>query len=148
MNPSELMVDVVRDELASIIERYPDNTGALDLTRVNSVNGEESIDPKCVYFTDERGVPITSLNYDLTSKVVFAKPICIIGTWIDEFHPNFKEHNLIRMILVENSTVRSLRYLGETAVFNPDVHDLLVHAQDTQDSGNGAWSDIDLNAVL
>lgn len=146
MKPSELTTDVVRAELVSIMDRYPDNTGAFEIVKQYD-DGEEFVDPTCVYFTDEAGSPISSNTHALDSEVVFAAPVCIVGMWIEEFHPNFKENEVIRSVLIRNATIRSLAYDNEKP-WDEGVQRLLTVAQDTQDRGNTTWGIIDLDADL
>lgn len=144
MKPSELTAEAVRSELTSIIERYPDNTGEINIVRKNYNSGTEYNDPTCVYFTDEKGTAITpTVMGEVLVDVVLATPVCIVGQWIETFHPEFKDDEIIRGVLTRNATVRSLDYM-ETNPLDPDVHRLLVIAQETQDRG-GRWAAIDLD---
>jgi hypothetical protein len=145
MKPSELTADLVRYELTELIERYPDRTGAFEQVRCFMDTGEEYVDPSCVYYTDEVGMPISSATHaENDTEVVFTTPVCIVGLWIESFHPEFKDNDLIRQILIRNSTIRSLDYEDEKP-WNAGVQRLLVNAQDTQDRGGRTWSTIDLD---
>jgi hypothetical protein len=145
MNPSELTADLVRKELESIIERYPSNTGMVDNIEYYEDSDEAINDPTCVYFKDDKGIMVTPAVFGhVEENVVLATPVCIVGMWIEEFHPEFKDDAVIRNILVRNVTIQSFDY-SDLRPWNEDVHRLLVVAQRTQDRGCGSWSDIDLD---
>jgi hypothetical protein len=144
MKPSELTPEVVRNELTCLMERYPDNMGTIIIMRQYQDTGEEYDDSTCVYYTDETGVAITPSVYgEIPADVVLARPVCIVGQWIETFHPEFKNDDVIRDVLTRNATIRSLEY-ENTSTFDPDVQRLLVIAQETQDRGD-SWSAIDLD---
>lgn len=139
MNPSELTIDIVREELSSLIAKYPDRRGSVP--REEQFDYEYTTDNACVYYTDEKNVPITSSNFDFDQEPQLVTPVCIVGQWIESFHPEFKENELIRPILLRNSTLRAC--LSGEHPFNTEVIDLLAKAQDTQDDNN-TWSVIQL----
>lgn len=144
MKPSELTPGMVRNELASLIECYPDNTGSIIIVR-QFEDGEEYDDSTCVYFTDVDGSAITPTTYghDVPDGVVLAHPVCIVGQWIETYHPEFKTDEILREVLTTNATIRSMEY-EDASPFDPDVQRLLVIAQETQDRGS-SWSSINLD---
>lgn len=146
MKPSELTADQVRFELEILIDKYPENTGMVDNIKCFHDTGEEYNDPTCVYFKDDKGDMVTPNIHGniVDTNVVLDVPVCIVGMWIESFHPEFKEDEIIRDVLVKNATIRSMDH-NETKPWDADVQRLLVIAQDTQDRGVGSWSSIDLD---
>ena len=148
MHPSELTVDIVRKELETLINQYPDETGSVDQIKHYADTDEEYNDPVCAYYKDQSGNAITPGLYGgvevAPSDVVLATPVCIVGRWIEAFHPELKNDEVIRNILVKNATIRSLDYDG-ISPFKPEVQRMLMIAQDTQDRGGNTWSSIDLD---
>lgn len=138
MKPSELTAEVVRVELEQLIDKYP--------TRNGNVLEYPEADPSettCVYFADidNHAISFPSYSYPMEEieHVSLKTPVCIVGQWIEDFHPDFKYDYIIREVMLRNSTIRH-----STLPFDPDVKTLLVRAQDQQDSGR-TWSEIDLN---
>ncbi len=147
MKPSQLTATIVREELEHIINRYPHNTGMVDNIKHYHDTGEEFNDPTCVYFTDQDGQMVTPIGNEvekMPEDIVLTTPVCIVGMWIESFHPEFKENEVIRSVLIKNATIRSLDETGATP-WDEDVQRLLYIAQDTQDRGKGSWKDIDLD---
>lgn len=137
MNPSELTFEVVRDELKALIQRYPDRKGSV------VVQYQGSDIRKCVYYTDEHGNMITVDTYrDDDEGVQFVTPVCIIGQWIEDFHPEYKQDPKIRRVLLRNGTFGST--FDYELPFDDDVHDLLSDVQSRQDSYGKTWKDIEL----
>lgn len=133
MNPKDLTVEQVKTELESLVRKYPDRQGSLPIELDGS-------DFACVYYTDENGVPINHSE----EEVVLATPVCIIGTWIEEFHPEFKMNPVIGRMLRQNSTVYSTHYYTENP-FPSEVTDILDAVQVRQDKYGITWKDIDLS---
>ena len=146
MKPSELSAKIVREELQHLIDTYPFNTGLVNNISCN-VDDVGYEDPTCVYFTDDKGQLVTPIGSGVEfdpANVMLATPVCIVGMWIEEFHPSFKEDEVIRDVLVRNATIKSLDYTN-VRPWDEDVQRLLVNAQNTQDRGVGPWSSIDLD---
>lgn len=138
MKPSELTASVVREELSLLISKYPERTG-------NIAVGEDEDDTTCVYYTNSDGDPISFPAYweddleNLMREVTLDVPVCIVGQWIENFHPEFKDDSVIAEVLFRNSTMRHAE-----VPFDFEVKTLLVRAQDQQDSGT-SWGNIDLD---
>lgn len=135
MKAIELNVNDVRLELESLIQKYPDRRGSI-LT--DDYEGQE--DFTCVYYTDENGAPVNTMNYDANDRPVFKTPVCIVGQWIEDFHPEFKNDEVIQSMLMRNATISSL--YQEDDPFPKDVKDILAMAQNMQDANNACWKDI------
>lgn len=138
MKPSELTSSMVRGELERLINEYPERKGSL-LT-------DSSVDEtNCVYYADQEGEPVSFPSYiednitAIMGSVALKTPVCIVGQWVDSFHPEFKEDEVIREVLYRNSTMRYAEI-----PFDPSVKLLLIRAQDQQDAGK-PWGEIDLN---
>lgn len=142
MKPSELSSGIVREELERLIKSYPNRTGSTSVS-YNDYGDDEFT---CVYYTDEDGVPVSypGFEYDLDAigPEVLANPVCIVGLWIEEFHPEFKDDLAIRQVLLKNSTMRHAELS-----FEPEVKMLLVAAQDQQDADQTPWGNIDLDKI-
>lgn len=142
MQPSELMVEDVRLELEALIKKYPTRKGSIAIPSENYFEDDEpgEYDFSCIYYLDENDRPISTTNYDATDRPVFKTPICIVGQWIEDFHPEFKNNELIQSILQRNTTISSL-YQDENP-FPIDVKEILTTAQNAQDATNAEWKDI------
>lgn len=140
MQPSELTAKVVREELEHLINRYPDRNG--NVLEYPEADPDETT---CVYFADTENHPISFPSYSYSTEelenVKLKVPVCIVGQWIDDFHPEFKSDDAVRDVLLRNTT---MRYAA--IPFDPDVKVLLIRAQDQQDTGR-LWCEIDLNKV-
>lgn len=140
MKPYELTAMVVREELEHLISRFPDRTG-----NILEYPEAEPDETTCVYFAERDNHPISFPSYDYAtedlSNIQFTIPICIIGQWIESFHPEFKGDEVIRELILRNTTMRHASVL-----FDPDVKVLLIRAQDQQDTGS-TWSEINLDRV-
>ncbi len=135
MNPMELTVDQVRVELESLINKYPDRNGRVDASYGFS-------DTYCVYFTDENGCPVSLTHFENPEQCRLVTPVCIVGQWIEDYHPVFKQDEVISRILHENSTLANMD--EEVVPFQREVWLLLAEAQSTQDSEGAHWVDIEL----
>lgn len=133
MLPIELTVEQVKTELQSLIDAEPNNTGWADV-------GEYTGDSGCVYFLDQDGKPIL-INDEEYSETVLATPVCIIGRWIHDFHPEWMETHELNLIFRENRSLASCQY---DQPFRNDVFRVLQHAQGIQDLPETTWSAIDL----
>lgn len=139
MKPYELTVSIVREELTHLMNNHPERMGSVP------VNDNDYDETNCVYYTDQNGEIISLPSYQvadldsLDGKVVLKTPVCIVGQWIESFHPEFKDDDVIRDLLFRNSTMRH-----SVVPFDPDVKELLVRAQDQQDAGK-SWGSIDLD---
>lgn len=137
MKPSELTTSIVREELKYLIDNNPGRMGSVIVDDCDYTN--------CVYYTDQNGEAISISDYqvaDLDSwdhEVVLKTPVCIVGQWIESFHPEFKDDEVIRDVLFRNHTMRHCN-----VPFDPDVKLLLTRAQDQQDAGKN-WGQIDLD---
>ena len=138
MKTIDLSPDQVRDELNILIRKYPNRTGQLD-------NYTDQF-PTCVYYTDSDGVPITPDEYDFDGLELFdiplVTPVCLIGQWIEDFHPELKNIESIRLLLVQNKTVGTL--YDQDNPFPSEVSRVLAEAQRQQDEPRSTWGDIDL----
>jgi hypothetical protein len=139
MKPSELGAITVREELERLINNYPERMGSV-------VGSDYDDSTTCVYFTDQDDVPVSFPAYqvegdldELVKGIALKTPVCIIGQWIESFHPEFKEDSVIREVLFRNATMRH----ADTP-FTDDVKLLLTRAQDQQDLGY-SWQNIDLD---
>ncbi len=140
MNPRDFTADQVRVELESLIENYPDNNGRVMIQKKDYLGRNEVA---CVYFLDENGDPITaSSTYGTLRKPVFKTPVCIVGQWLEDFHPNLKNNDLIKNIILKNMTLNTL--FENEIPFEDSVLELLGRAQRQQDSLGKVWSDIEL----
>lgn len=122
-------------ELDALIAKYPDKTGSYRV-------GEFGKD--CVYYLDENGVEISSgvLDWDQAAFVTLATPVCLIGHWIEEFHPELKEDPAVRAILVRNSIISSIHGEDENPL-DPAVIQVLRDYQQLQDDEKVAtWDQI------
>lgn len=142
MKPNELNVSDVQLELESLIQKYPTRKGSVLIPSEAYFENDEpgDYDTSCVYYTDEENRPINTSNYAAHDLPVFKTPICIVGQWIEDFHPEFKEDELIQSFLVKNAIISSL--FKEENPFNEDVKAILSTAQNMQDGSNAQWQDI------
>lgn len=137
MQPSELTVTGVRMELEDLINKHPERNGMVGT----------DYEGNCVYYTDQNGEIVSFPTYQVTDlnsldyEVVLKTPVCIVGQWIEKFHPEFKEDEVIRNVLFRNHTMRHAE-----VPFDPAVKLLLTRAQDQQDAGK-SWGEIDLYLV-
>lgn len=135
MNPSELEVESVRWELEELIRLYPERRGT-------TVDGPDSDnDGICVYYTDEGGNVVDGMGRSCSEPPLLVTPVCIIGTWIEMFHPEFKELPDVLSFLVNNHTLGGLP--AGRIPFKGEVLALLDNVQSQQDYG-GIWENIEL----
>lgn len=138
MKPNELTVDQVISELNTLIMEYPDRNGHVYIGQDYDGNDDYS----CVYYTNGDGVPINTDNFDHSNEnePELKTPVCLIGQWIEDFHPEFKEDSYIRTTLLANSSFGAMDpYSGP---FQESVWQVLNNAQMAQDSFNTLWGDI------
>lgn len=142
MQTYELTAEQVRVELESLIEKYPNRKGSIAIpAEAYFEDGEpDEYDFTCVYFLDEEDRPINSTNYAISDVPVFKTAVCIVGQWIEDFHPEFKDNEVIQSILVRNATINSL--YDEENPFTIEVKAVLTTAQNAQDASNAEWKDI------
>lgn len=135
MKVYELNAEQVKNELETLIQKYPTRRGSVPVDDYED-------DFTCVYYTDENDYPINSSSYDSDDvyNPTLKTPVCIVGTWIEEFHPEFKDDEVIRDILVRNATIGTLR--EDHNPFPEDVTRILSEAQSAQDARNSEWKDI------
>lgn len=119
----KLELEAVRDELETLINEYPDRYGTTNGEDPN----EDYSDSTCVYYLDGSDMQV---------------PVCIVGTWIERFHPELKEIPAIRSELITNVGVASWNDVEE--LLPDDVTELLLTAQMQQDVGK-KWGQIDLD---
>lgn len=140
----------VKSELDSLIEKYPTATGSVMEDGLGEEYGDEAT---CVYYMDASNNPVNlSTHYDdgeATKDVsedarLLVTPVCIVGHWIEELHPELKQNDVILKLLLRNGTIRSLRYLQTDELpFSWEVMDVLEKYQTTQDSSNvKTWGEI------
>lgn len=128
----DFTVEQVRKEIADIVARYPDRTGG------ESTNGSKS----CVYFKDAAGYIVSSSEHDGVyydySPERLVEPVCIIGQWIHDFHPELKTDEDFNMILFRNHILNH-SYEAQ-ALLDEEVLDFLVNVQNQQDEIGTTWS--------
>lgn len=134
MKPQDVTRDEVIHELGILIDKYPDRTGSVDHNEHDGLG--------CCYYADPFGRPVSLTYYQKPDDSVLKTPVCIVGEWIESFHPEFKNDDLINKILKENATLGGLR--DGDHPFSDDVLDVLVQAQDWQDRVGNRWQDIEL----
>lgn len=136
MKPSELTKDQVLDELEELIQRYPDRNGSVV---------EEYDTNACVYYLDADDRIISLSTWDPYYEVppVPVKPVCIVGQWIETYHPEFKEDEIVKDFLLRNATISSL--IGNENPFSPEVKEILANAQNDQDIAGNTWGNICLD---
>lgn len=132
MSLMDLTVEQVRKEITDIVVRYPDRTGG---EFNNGVKG-------CVYFKDATGSNI-SVSEHYGEKIDFSperlvEPVCIIGQWVHDFHPELKEDYDFNMVLFRNSILGNSVEAAQS--FDDDVFDLLADIQCQQDEISMTWS--------
>lgn len=136
MNKYNLTVEQVRNEILSLVEQYPDRRGGVPMDDYDEFS--------CVYYTDEIGTPVSLTHFNPEDpsyeEPQLVEPVCIIGQWIESFHPEFKQDEVIYDILIRNSIMSNLNV--EDTPFTAEVLDLLSNAQSVQDSYSSHWSDI------
>lgn len=142
MDSMELTKEQVRNELAQVITNYPNNNGRA------TVEGRGGEYGTCVYYTDADDDPVNLSTYyskDSESNAVsrLVTPICIIGRWIEDFHPEFKNNELIKDILLKNSAL--VATVRESIPFTDPVRYLLIATQGQQDAEDTQWESIRLD---
>lgn len=145
MKTKELTVEQVRSELEILIEKYPTRKGSIVTPSEGYYDDDEPSDNDftCVYYTDENDRPVNTTSYHANDQPVFKTPICIVGQWIEDFHPEFKNEEIVQSFLMRNATISSL--YQEENPFTLEVKNLLGTAQNAQDATNAEWKDIDLS---
>lgn len=139
----ELTVEQVKMELRQLIVQNPYNTGSID-TALEEEYGEKT----CVYFLDQDGEAFNQVygeDFPAGDSRQFVTPVCIVGHWVHNFHPELKNDEGIRHMLASNAIVATADYIKPT--LPDDVVALLASAQYQQDSTGRTWKDIDLNEL-
>ena len=134
MSFKHITVDQVRKEIADIIDRYPDRTGG---------DPDEYSQKACVYYKDSSGYPISSSEFDgldMPDASALVTPVCIIGQWVEDFHPELKVDEDFQMVLLRNSVFSTSQEAAR--LFNEEVVDLLGEVQSQQDDNDKTWKDI------
>lgn len=133
MKTKEITVDQVRSELERLISDYPDRKGSLD-DKYST----------CLYYTDGNGDPIQNYFEEAYEEPlpVLTNPVCIVAAWIEEFHPEFKDNEVIREVLFSNEKISTIREKGS---LSDDVINVLDYAQSIQDDGIHSWGDINFD---
>lgn len=125
-----LDINQVRFEIGLLIKLYPDRLG-----------GEPSCDRlgglDCTYYKDVYGHPEEIPN--------LVTPVCIIGQWIESFHPEFKEENNFHAVLTRNAIISTAFELD--SLLGEEVRRFLGEIQQQQDDGR-TWSEIELEDVI
>lgn len=132
----DLTAEQVRNELQQLIARYPNNDGGLP----DVIEGKT-----CTYFIDQHGFPFDYMDSFAPVQQEtrqFAQPVCIVGHWIHEFHPELKENSVIKELLIKNSLISSLHSRIDDSVIPYDVIEVLADAQTQQDLEDRTWKDI------
>lgn len=145
MNPMDLTVDRVRQELTELIGTYPNRTGSIVISDEDEEDNDIDPEYSCVYYTDEDGRPVNVSVFD-TYVPELKTPVCIIGQWIESFHPEFKEDEFIHTLLVRNRTIGVVKN-DNSAPFTAEVMDVLSSTQSQQDEAGTRWKDIKLLIV-
>lgn len=110
MTTTTLTVDTVRAEILDLCDRYPERTGAL--VDVPSPLGR----PTCTYLDNRTGAPV-----------------CIVGTWLHDLHPDLLDNDVIAKIVEENESFE----VDLDIPLDEDVQWVLREAQELQDGGFG-----------
>lgn len=134
MSFKNIDVEQVRKELADIIDRYPDRTGG---------DPDEYSQKACVYYKDAEGRPVSHSEYGdsyIGNPATLVQPVCIIGQWIEDFHPELKQDELFQMVLLKNSVFSTSHEAAH--LFDEEVFDLLGEVQSQQDDPDATWKDI------
>lgn len=128
MSFKNLTIERVRQEIGELIKRYPDRTGSED---------EES-EKSCVYYADYDGYGVVGSRWDSGNLIDLVTPVCIIGQWVEDFHPELKEDSPFGRMLCKNEILATSEAAKLT--FNEEVHNFLGYVQSQQDrdgSGGG-----------
>lgn len=146
----EITADQVRVELEKIISENPGRVGSI---KQREYVDDDINDVTCVYFMDENGIPVNteyceSLNtYEIPKLVT---PVCIVGQWVQSFHPELKE--LMFEVFIKNTTMSYVLAEVEEKTdaqrtdypLSAEVLEVLKEAQTQQDTGK-LWANIDLD---
>lgn len=130
MSLKDLTVDQVRKEIADIVTRHPDRTG-----------GEMNYGSKsCVYFKDANGDNISTSDEEYAdyNPERLVEPVCIVGQWVHDFHPELKNDDDFNLILFRNSILGN-SYEAEQ-LLDEEVLSFLSHVQCQQDEIGITWS--------
>lgn len=137
MSIDSLTVSQAKTEIAQIIRDNPTCCGAI------SSYDEYDDDFACVYYTDQDGMPVsTEYGSDEPSHQELVTPVCLIGRWVEDFHPFLKQDEGFRDILVRNKGLFVLD--PEEVPFSCDVLEFLKHVQIQQDN-RIPWKDVKLD---
>lgn len=128
----ETDVNQVKLEIMDIINRYPDRTGG-DI-------GEYG-DKDCVYFKDKNGMDVGSYYGEYIEPERLTIPVCIVGQWIHDFHPELKEDETFQDVLFHNAILSTSREAAD--VLGPEIHELLSNIQGQQDNAWITWRDLE-----
>lgn len=135
MSFKHITVDQVRKELVDIIERYPDRTGG---------DPDEYNEKACVYYKDATGCPVSNSEFDgmplVDDPALLVTPVCIIGQWVEDFHPELKQDEDFQYVLFRNSVFSTSTEVAR--LFDQEVVDLLGEVQSQQDDNDKTWKDI------
>lgn len=139
MSIETLTVSQAKTEIAQIIRDNPMCCGAAPNYGV-----DDDDDVACVYYTDQNGIPMTMDGYgdDEPSHQELTTPVCLIGRWVEDFHPSLKQDEDFRDILVRNKGLFVLE--PDDVPFSRDVLEFLKHVQIQQDN-RIPWKDVKLD---
>lgn len=136
MSLKNLTVEEVRKEISNIVERFPYRTGG----EVDEYNGKS-----CVYFKDENGDDVVHGTWEYpdsydTSRLV--TPVCIIGQWVNDFHPELKDDEDFQAILFKNAILSTSPEAAR--ILDADVHEYLSEVQTQQDDVDSVWFQLEI----
>jgi len=129
-------LETVKREIEAIANRFPDRRGGVPNEGYG--NGYD-----CVYFKDRDGNDISSSTWDpmYNATPVPVTPVCIVGQWIMDFHPELLQDEVVLDAVLRNSIIGSVR---ESDALTPDVRSYLSFVQQQQDDGT-LWGDLTLD---
>jgi len=133
-----LDLETTKNEIEAIIGRFPNRRGG-----VPSESYSGGIGYDCVYFHDANGNDISSSSWDpmYDQAPVPVTPVCIVGQWVMDFHPELLQDNEFKDTLMRNSIIGS--YRGDALPY--EVKSYLSFIQQQQDDGT-PWGDLNLDA--
>lgn len=140
MNPKDITVDQVVEELSQIVAKYPDRIGG-DKDWYEGSDGQMVPNVQCVYYKDAHGYPVSDTFWDGVSYELVT-PVCIVGQWIEDFHPEWKNDEVVSSVLYKNSVIATLS--DESNPFTSEVRNVLGEIQVQQDDGK-PWQLLNLD---
>lgn len=142
MLPSELTAEQAMAELQILIDAEPFNTGWAEVD-------DDYKDAGCVYFLNEDDIPVSpgsNGRYGYADDVRLVTPVCIIGRWVQDFHPEWKNIPELDSIFRDNRSLGSCDNEDVELPWRDDVVHILKNAQAIQDRDESTWGDIDFSS--